>query len=338
MKSIVVTQPGMLQIIERDMPMPNSQELRIRIKHAGICGSDVHIYHGSNPFAQYPRVIGHEFFGVVDAVGHPDQQHLIGQAVVVDPVVSCGHCYACLHDKPNVCDQLSVIGVHQDGGFSEYVCVPTANIYTIPQSLPEQFASLIEPFAVAANITCNTKVYADDIALVYGAGPIGLMLTQVLKWVYGVHTVIVTDRLDERLQQALTNGADRVLNTATHSLEDYLLSHQLKPTLIIDAACHPDILSEAIMLAAPAARIGMMGFSSVPCTIIQQKITSKELAIFSSRLNSKKFPLVIEWIDKQYLKPELLVSHYFKMEEIQNALHIFEHQPQSCCKIILNFD
>ena len=72
--------------------------------------------------------------------------------------------------------------------------------------------------------------------------------------------------------------------------------------------------------------------------IDEQKITSKELAIFSSRLNSKKFPLVIEWIDKQYLKPELLVSHYFKMEEIQNALHIFEHQPQSCCKIILNFD
>lgn len=357
-KSIVVIKPGQLEIESRDIPIPKYDELRIKVMYAGICGSDVHILHGSNPFAKYPRVIGHEFLGVIDQVGEHslDDNHdhdsdfdstfdstsneislKIGDKVVVDPVVSCGRCYACLHDKPNVCEHLSVIGVHQDGGFSEYVCVPKRNAYLVPKRVSDQNACLIEPFAVAANITSNTKVYPDDIAIIYGAGPIGLMVAQVLKWVYKVEHLIVTDRLDERLKMALANGADVALNTQNEDLEAYLHKMKIKPTLIIDAACHPSILNEAINIAAPAARIGIMGFSGDASSIIQQKITSKELSIYSSRLNSKKFPIVIEWMTQNLIKPELLVTHQFDYQDIKVAMDIFENHPKTCCKVILNF-
>lgn len=115
MRSVVVKEPGQLNIESRPVPVPGAHEVRVKIAFAGICGSDVHIYHGHNPFAKYPRVIGHEFYGIIDAVGEQVSPARIGERVAVDPVVSCGHCYPCSVGRPNVCTQLRVIGVHRDG-------------------------------------------------------------------------------------------------------------------------------------------------------------------------------------------------------------------------------
>lgn len=123
MKSILIEKPNQLAIIEREIPTPSAGEVRVKVKLAGICGSDSHIYRGHNPFAKYPRVIGHEFFGVIDAVGEGVESARVGERVAVDPVVSCGHCYPCSIGKPNVCTTLAVLGVHADGGFSEYAVV-----------------------------------------------------------------------------------------------------------------------------------------------------------------------------------------------------------------------
>lgn len=119
MKSIVIEKPNTLTIETRALPQPAPGEVRIKVKLAGICGSDSHIYRGHNPFAKYPRVIGHEFFGVIDAVGDNVNRDRIGERVSVDPVISCGHCYPCSVGKPNVCTSLVVLGVHRDGGFSD---------------------------------------------------------------------------------------------------------------------------------------------------------------------------------------------------------------------------
>lgn len=115
MRSVVVKEPCQLNIESRPVPVPGAHEVRVKIAFAGICGSDVHIYHGHNPFAKYPRVIGHEFYGIIDAVGEQVSPARIGERVAVDPVVSCGHCYPCSVGRPNVCTQLRVIGVHRDG-------------------------------------------------------------------------------------------------------------------------------------------------------------------------------------------------------------------------------
>ncbi|MCA5917740.1 Zn-dependent oxidoreductase [Pectobacterium brasiliense] len=338
MKSIVIQQPNSLVIEERPIPQPAAGEVRVKVKLAGICGSDSHIYRGHNPFAKYPRVIGHEFFGVIEAVGEGVEASRLGERVSVDPVVSCGHCYPCSIGKPNVCTSLVVLGVHRDGGFSEYAAVPAKNAHIIPDEIPDEFAVMVEPFTISANVTAQVKPTEQDVALIYGAGPMGLTSVQVLKGVFNVKEVIVVDRIPERLDMALRSGADRVINNASLSLKDELDTLNIKPTLIVDAACHPSILQEAITIASPAARIAIMGFSSEPCQISQQGITSKEISIFSSRLNANKFPIVIEWLKAKRIDPAKLITHRFDYQEVVQAIEVFEKDQKRCCKVLLTFN
>jgi len=338
MKSIVIQKPNELVIEERPVPTPAEGEVRVKIKLAGICGSDSHIYRGHNPFAKYPRVIGHEFFGVIDAVGEGVDASRLGQRVSVDPVISCGHCYQCSVGKPNVCASLVVLGVHRDGGFSEYAVVPAKNAWVIPDAISDKHAVMVEPFTIAANVTAQAKPTEQDVALVYGAGPMGLVTVQALKGVYNVKQVIVVDRIDERLAMAERSGADWVFNNAGQSVQSVLDEKGVKPTLIIDAACHPTILQEAITLAASAARIVIMGFSSDPSQIVQQGITGKELSIFSSRLNAHKFPVVIEWLEKGLIDPDKLVTHTFDYHHVTDAIELFEKDQRQCCKVLLTFN
>lgn len=337
MKSITVQQPEKLVIEERPVPQPQKGEVRIRVTSAGICGSDVHIYRGHNPFAKYPRVIGHEFFGKIDAVGEGINESRMGERVVGDPVVSCGHCYPCSVGRPNVCAELQVIGVHRDGGFSEYVTLLAKNAHVVPDSIPDNEATMVEPFTIAANICSQMNPGPLDTALIYGAGPMGLTSIQALRGVYGVKEIIVVDRIDERLAMAKANGADRVINNTHLDLKTELEKLAIRPTLIIDAACHPSILPEAIGLASPAARIGIMGFSSEPCVLNQQAITSKELTIYSSRLNSNRFPLVISWMTERKIQPEKLITHQFPYLQVRAAMELFEKDQKQCCKVLLKF-
>ncbi|WP_330985290.1 MULTISPECIES: Zn-dependent oxidoreductase [Enterobacterales] len=337
MKSIVIRQPNELVIEERDVPNPAAGEVRVKVKLAGICGSDSHIYRGHNPFAKYPRVIGHEFFGLIDAVGEGVSAERIGQRVSVDPVISCGHCYPCSIGKPNVCTSLVVLGVHRDGGFSEYAVVPERNAWAIPDNIQDKHAVMIEPFTIAANVTGQVNPTEQDVALVYGAGPMGLVTVQALKGVYKVKQVIVVDRIPERLMMAERSGADWTINNSDLSLPDVLAEKGSKPTLIVDAACHPSILQEAITLASPAARIVLMGFSSDASSIVQQGITGKELSIFSSRLNAHKFPVVIDWLKNGLINPEKLVTHEFDYRDVTDAITLFEKDQKRCCKVLLTF-
>lgn len=338
MKSIVVQQPNELIIEERPMPIPGVGEVRVKISLAGICGSDSHIYRGHNPFAKYPRVIGHEFFGVIDAVGEGVTDKFHGQRVCVDPVISCGHCYPCSVGKPNVCTSLVVLGVHRDGGFSEYAVVPAKNAWVVAPTIADHHAVMVEPFTIAANVTGQVEPRKEDIALIYGAGPMGLTTLQALKNVYQVKQVIVVDRIDERLAMAEKNGADWVINNSTLSLPSLLEEKGIKPTLIVDAACHPSILQEAITLASPAARIVLMGFSSEPSTVVQQGITGKEISIYTSRLNANKFPVVLEWLEKGLIDPDKLITHRFNYAQVIEAIELFEKDQKSCCKVLLTFN
>jgi len=337
MKSIVVQQPNALVIEDRPLPVPAAGEVRVKVKLAGICGSDSHIYRGHNPFAKYPRVIGHEFFGVIDAVGEGVDSVRLGQRVSVDPVISCGHCYQCSVGKPNVCASLVVLGVHRDGGFSEYAAVPAKNAKVIPDAISDKHAVMVEPFTIAANVTGHVNPTEQDVALVYGAGPMGLVTVQALKGVYKVKQVIVVDRIEERLAMAQRSGADWVINNGNQSLQAVLDEKGIKPTLIVDAACHPTILQEAITLASPGARIVLMGFSSEPSQIVQQGITGKELSIFSSRLNANKFPVVIDWLEKGLIDPDKLITHTFDYKDVKDAIELFEKDQRQCCKVLLTF-
>jgi L-gulonate 5-dehydrogenase len=337
-KGVLINGPKELHVSEIGEPVPPPGEVRVRVHSAGICGSDVHIYHGTHPFVEYPRIIGHEFSGVIDAVGEGVSPARIGTRVSVNPAISCGHCHQCRIGRPNVCENLQVIGVHREGGFADHCCAPAENAHPVPDGISDAAAALVEPFSIAANVLKRTGAFDYDIALVYGAGPIGLTLIQTLKWVYKVKCLIVADKLDSRLALAMECGADIVLDTAECGLKDYLAAEDIQPTLIIDAACHPSILAQATEIAAPAARIGLMGFSSEPSGVSQRLLNAKELSIHASRLNNKLFGDVILWMDEGLLKPEKLISHRFPMTDVQQAFNFIETTPAACYKIILDME
>lgn len=336
MVSVVVEKPGQMCLVESVKSEPKADEVCVKVEYAGICGSDLHIYHGANPFAVYPRIVGHEFVGTIILVGENIDPLRIGERVVVDPVISCGHCYPCSIGRPNVCESLNVLGVHRDGGFTEYTCVPATNAYPVPEDIPANIAVTIEPYAVAANVTNRTGVYPTDIALVYGAGPAGMTIIDVLRNVWQI-PVIVVDQREDRLESARRCGATYTFNNRNGSLREYLASEKITPTLIIDAVCHPSILEEAVTLISSAGRIGLLGFSATPSAIAQQELTRRELTLYSSRLNCRMFPTVIEWMQHNLIHPENIISHVFDIHHVDEAFKLIESQQEGLCKVLLKF-
>jgi len=340
MLSVVVDRPNSIGIREMPKPAPAVGEVCVRVRYAGICGSDLHIYRGHNPFVSYPRIIGHEFVGRIESVGEGVEAARVGELVAVDPVISCGRCHACQIGRQNVCRNLVVLGVHRDGGFSEYVSAPAPNAFRIPQSIAESCAAIVEPFAVAANVTARTGVLDSDVALIYGAGTVGLTILQVLKRVYGIR-VFITDQLDERLALARACGAadDEIINTRNEPLADALRARGMAdgPTVIFDAVGHPAILEEAVRLAAPAARIGVLGFSTIPSAIPQQEMTKKELTLCASRLNCAMFPTVIDWLERGLIMPEWIITHKVDFRDVAQAFDLAESRTAKSCKVLLDF-
>lgn len=338
MKAIRVPEPHKLEITEIPRPAPGPGEVLVRVRAAGICGSDVHIYHGTNPLARYPRIVGHEFGGEVVALGAGTKGLAVGTHVAVDPVVSCGKCYACSVGRPNVCSDLEVFGVHRDGGFAEYVAVPAANVHEIPADWPWERASLVEPFTIAANVLDRVACTGQDRVLVYGAGPIGLVILQAAKRLGA--EVMITDIQESRLELARSMGADVTIHSRQKTVRQAVMewTDGLGVPVVIDAVGLPGLFQEALELACPAGRVGVLGFSKDAAPVQQFEITRKELTIVGSRLNRNRFPEVIDWFAKEEVRPELLVSHRFRFSEVHQAMRLIEETPQDTCKVVLSFD
>ncbi len=338
MVTISVREPHHLLVNERDAVEPGPGEVAIRVHRAGICGSDMHILHGTNPFAVYPRVIGHEFAGVVSALGAGISSLAIGDHVVADPVISCGTCYPCRVGRSNVCAKLQVIGVHRDGGFRSTAVVPQANAVKVSPKLGLDVAALAEPLAVAANVLWRTGCTGEDVVLIYGAGTVGITVLQMAK-MHGARC-IVADIDADRLVRAREFGADAVINSRTQSVGDVVAPELdgLGPSIVIDGAGIPSLLEEACRIAAPAGRIGLLGFSPAPCNVSQQEIVRKELTLVGSRLNRRFIPEVITWLESGALRPQAMITQTFNARDARSAFDLVEQHPERTLKVQLAFE
>jgi L-gulonate 5-dehydrogenase len=298
----------------------------------------MHILHGSNPFVAYPRVIGHEFAGVVTALGTGVSHLAIGDRVVADPVISCGTCYPCRMGRSNVCAKLQVIGVHRDGGFRSVAVVPEANAVKVAPSLGFDIAALAEPLAVAANVLWRTECSKDDVVLIYGAGTVGITVLQVAK-MRGARC-IVADIDADRLARARDFGADEVVHSTERSVPEAVAVELdgLGPSIVIDGAGIPALLEEACRIAAPAGRIGLLGFSPAPCNVSQQEIVRKELTLVGSRLNRRFIPEVVGWLQSGALKPGGMITQTFAACDAHAAFDLVEQHPERTLKVQLAFD
>src|SRR5271170_563935 len=172
MRTLLCDRPGDIAISERPRPSPGPGQVLVRIRRAGVCGTDLHIFEGSHPFLEYPRVIGHELSGEVAETG-AGCAISIGQQVYVIPYLACGICIACRRGKTNCCQRIGVLGVHIDGGMADYVCVPEINVAPADGVTLDQ-AAMIEFLAIGAHAVRRADPQNGDRILVVGAGPIGI--------------------------------------------------------------------------------------------------------------------------------------------------------------------
>lgn len=338
MKALQIVRPGELKLVDLDTPVPDRSQVLIRVKRGGICGSDMHIFHGSNPFASYPRIPGHEFVGEVVGLGDDVEGFSLGNHVAVNPVVSCGSCHPCRNGQPNVCTTLEVFGVHRDGGFAQLIAVDAASLHLIPDSISWDDAVFIEPFSIAANVTSRIGLQGKDSLLVIGAGTIGLTILQVAK-IFGAR-VAVCDMLDGKLEQASKMGADAIINTSRESIETRALEFTGGdgPSAIIDAAGVPALMGTLARIACPGGRIGILGFSTSVSEITQYEITRKELVIAGSRLNNGKFPQVIAWMVRGKIRPVELFSRMFPIRDAPEAFRYVESNRETVLKVLLDIE
>jgi len=337
MKAVYVKKPKCMEIASLPDPLLEDGEVLVHVQAAGVCGSDMHIYHGTNPLAVYPRIIGHEFAGKIAAVNVKNAAETlsVGDHVTVDPVTSCGMCYPCSIGRHNVCSKLKVFGVHRDGGMAEFIAVPAKNAHIVPREWTWEKATLVEPFSIAANVLSRVNCSSSDKVLVMGAGPIGL--TVVMCAAFMGARVAVADVLDSRLDTARSLGAELTVNSKKQSLENEMAAWSPEGVpLIVDAVCVPSLFSSLLKMAAPAGRIAHLGFSEEPSSFIPLDITKKELSIVGSRLNCNMFPKVIEWF-KNGIDPEKLVSHSFPFTQAEEAFRLIEDKPIETCKVMLTF-
>ena len=340
MKVIQVNKPGELVVAERPMPeAPGNGEAIVRIKAAGICGSDVHIFHGKNPFATYPRIIGHEAAGEVTNVGAGVSNVNVGDHVAIDNVFSCGKCYACKVGRSNVCSSVKVLGVHIDGVFAEYVKVPADHLYVLPEHLPWELAATVEPYAIAAEAMDRGQVTAADSVMICGAGPVGLVILQACRSIGA--RVLITDVVDSRLAKAMAMGADATVNTLREDLAKAVMDFTGGEgvNVAMEATGVIPVLEQIIAgLVSPAGRVVVLGFPVEPAKISPADIMKRELDIKGSRLNNHKFGEVIGWFAEKKVDPSGIVSHVLPYTDVGKGMDLFTHNPEEVCKIILTFD
>ena len=339
MKAIQIVKPGELRISDMEKPhIDDKNNILVKMRAAGICGSDVGIYHGTNAAATYPRVIGHEMVGVVEEIGSNVKKLKVGDRIIVNQVVSCGECYPCRHNRGNVCDHLEVRGVHRDGGYREYMAVPEEDCYILPDNLSDADSVMIEPTTIAIQSLSRAEIEDDDVIFIIGCGALGSSILRIARLTNA--KIIVGDIVDDKLNDALKNGAHYAVNLSHEDFEEKVkeYSNGRGPTVTIDAACTKDSLMNAIKVTGNAGRVITMGFSITPTEVNQFLITSKELDVRGSRLQNKKFGEAIKLINEGKIDLSGAVSHTFNYLDAQRAFDFIDSKDYSIRKIALLFD
>ncbi|GKU78012.1 (R,R)-butanediol dehydrogenase [Paenibacillus sp. L3-i20] len=215
---------------KHDIRVENSEEpiikpgkIKVKVAWTGICGSDLHAYHGA-PVVQVdephpvtgemaPLILGHEFAGFIHEIGEGVVGFSVGDRVTIEPVIRCGNCNSCLKGMPNLCDQMGFVGLHSNGGFTEYTLVDPHMVHKLPDNITLEEAAVIEPTAVAFHAVKLSQMKVGSTVAVYGVGPIGLLTIQCAK-AAGASHIYAVDVSNERLHKALEIGATTIINAA----------------------------------------------------------------------------------------------------------------------------
>lgn len=317
-----IAAPGQAAVISSPEPTPGPDDVLIAVHAAGICGTDLHIFKGEYE-ARYPLIPGHEFSGLVAAVGENVTRFKTGDRVTADPNIPCNRCPACQRNEPNQCENLAAIGVTRDGGFAQYVTAPEGNVFSIG-NLSFATAALVEPLACVVWGLKRVQVQPGDSALVFGAGPMGCLVAQGLRQA-GAARVVITDTVPYRLEIAARLGIRETLLAAD------LKAHQAADfDIVADATGIPRVVEGAFAYLRPRGKLWIFGV--VPpgqqAAFIPYDIFRRDLTIIGSFAVNRTFHESIALIQSGAIQVEPLISHRLPLADFCEGFALAEHDPQ----------
>lgn len=337
MKAIKLEQPGKIQCLEIEKPIPKPGEALIRIKTAGICGSDVGAYRGSNPLVSYPRIIGHELAGVIEDIPSDNPKGLkVGDKVIVDPYIYCGHCYPCSIGRTNCCTDLHVLGVHVDGGMAEYYCHPSNMLIKIPDDMDWVDAAMAEPLTISLHGIHRGDLKAGDYCAIIGAGPIGLLAGMIAQ-VYGAHAILL-DLVQERLDFAKQLGIEYIINSGKENAAEAIrkITNGVMAQQVMECSGANAAIRSTLDLVSNAGRITLTGWPPKETSLPTDAITRKEVDIRGARTSAGEFEEAIELIYSHKIDVSKLLTKTISMEAVPEVLKDIEENPGNYMKVVVN--
>ncbi len=324
MKAMLLSEYKKLEIVDMPMPVCGPNDLLVRVKACGICGSDVHGWDGSSGRRKPPLVMGHEAAGVVAEVGSQVKNFAVDDRVTFDSTVSCGQCSACRRGSINLCENRQVLGVSCDefrrhGAFAEYVIVPQNISYKLPDELPFEHAALIEAVSIAVHAANRTPIKLGDTAVVVGSGMIGLLVIQAVR-LAGCARVIAVDLEDSKLEIAKSLGADVGLN-AKHvdvvaAVKELTAGKGADVSLEVVGAT-PTVRT-AIECTRKGGAITLVGNLAPTVELPLQAVVTRELTIFGSCASNGEYPECIDYLRRGDIRVEPLITAKASLDEGPN--------------------
>ena len=341
MKAAVLYKIGDLRVEERPRPVPAADEVLVRIKAVGICGSDLHFYHEGRigeKVVERPYVLGHEASGEVEEVGSAVVGFKVGDRVCLEPGIPCRKCAFCKRGEYNLCPNgVYQSGPHTDGFFQEYTAIPADFVFHLPEQMDWIEGSLIEPFAVGLHATWRGDVQPGQSVAILGSGPIGLA-TLLASANHGATTTIVADVIDQRLALATELGATHVINAAKVDTvaEVQRLTGGLGADVVFETAGAVPTTQQSLFAARKGGTVVLVGMTS------QSSLPFDTLRLLRAELNVKgcfryanQFPkaVALARAGRANLKP--LATHTFPLEQIQEAFEFSLNRKDVAIKVVV---
>ncbi len=321
MKAMVLSEYKKLEVTEMPAPDFGAHEVLVAVKACGICGSDIHGYDGSTGRRIPPLIMGHEAAGVVADVGANVTKFKKGDRVTFDSMVSCGSCHFCRRGQMNLCDNRRVLGVscgeyRQHGAFAELIKVPEQIVFAIPETVSFRQAAMVEPVSVAVHAANVTPVRLGDVAVVVGAGMIGLLVIQTLK-LKGCSRVIAVDLDDEKLKKAVFLGAEVGLNPKTCDVvsEVKKLTGGRGADLAAEVVGATPTIKTAIESVRKGGSVTLVGNLSPQIDLPLQSVVTREIALYGTCGCNGEYPECIELLSKGVINVEPLISATASLDE-----------------------
>ena len=337
MKSLIIEEPGKLNIIDAGKPVLETGEVMVKIKYVGFCGSDLSTYLGKNPLVKYPRVPGHEISGVLEKIGEGVPEGLSqGDPVTVVPYTNCGSCPSCRRGREYACQYNQTMGVQRDGAMQEFIAVPWQKILKAPK-LNELELAMVEPLTVGFHAIGRGRVTDSDIVTVLGCGMIGAgaIAGAALRGA----TVIAVDIDDHKLTLARELGANHTINSLQADLHAELvkLSGGDGPDVVVEAAGTSITYRAAVEEVAFTGRVICIGYAGSEVSFATRLFVQKELDIMGSRNATREdFSAVISYLERGSFPLEKMITRKVRPEDAAIALKQWAADPGRVMKLLLD--